>query len=109
MENKLKQLRNEGKIVVEVRQQNKLVNVWENEVDNFLQLTAFLYRKTILKSNIRIQYRYNYSDKQIIKVTDKYENYDGSISKTEYIFYNIPTDLGYLDIYKLEKEVLTND
>lgn len=106
MENKLKQLKGEKKIVVEVKQNNKLVNVWEDEKTNILQLTAFLYRKTILKSNIRISYSYNYSDLQTIKITEKYENYDKSITKTEYIFHNIPTNLGYLDIYKLQKEVL---
>lgn len=108
MENKLKQLRNEGKIVVEVRQNKELVNVWEDEKQNILQLTAFLYRKTLLKSNISIRYSYNYSDLQTIKVTEKYTNYDNTITKTEYIFYNIPTNLGYLDTFKLNKEVLSN-
>lgn len=109
MENKLKELRNEGKIVVEVRQDKKLVNIWEDEKGNIAQLMGFLYTKTILKSsNYSIRYSYNYSDKQTIKVINKYENYDGSITKTEYIFYNIPTNLGYLDIFKLNK-VLNNE
>lgn len=109
MENKLKELKEKGKIVVEVRQQNKLTNVWEDEKNNIMQLLGFLYTKTILKGiSNSIRYSYNYSDKQTIKVINKYENYDGSITKTEYIFYNIPTNLGYLDTYKL-LEVLNNE
>lgn len=110
MENleRLNLLKNEGKLIVEVRQNNKLVNIWEDEKQNILQLTAFLYRKTLLKSNISIRYTYNYNDLQTIKIINKYTNFDNTITKTEYIFYNIPTKMGFLDVYKLEKEVLTN-
>lgn len=110
MENKLNELKKQNKIVVEVRQNKELVNVWEDEKNNIMQLMALLYAKTILKSsNYSIRYSYNYSDKQTIKVINNYENYDGSITKTEYIFYNIPTNMGWLDTYKIYNEVLTND
>ena len=97
------------KIMVNVYQKNEngkkeLVNVWNDEKTNLLQFTAFLYRKTILKSNnLKVKYSYNYSDLQTITFIDSYENYDGSITKTFYEFVNVPTNLGYLDIYKIEK------
>lgn len=100
-----------NKIIVEVYQQKgkekkELVNTWNDEKTNILQLTAFLYRKTVLKSNnIKIKYSYNYSDLQEIKIVESYINYDSTIAKTEYIFKNIPTNLAYLDIYKLEKRL----
>ena len=82
----------------------ELVNTWEDEKMNILQLTAFLYRKTILKdSRLKIRYSYNYSDSQTIEIIESYENYDGSITKTYFVFENVPTSLGYLDIYKLAK------
>lgn len=99
------------KIIVEVYQQHgngkkAHVNTWENEQTNILQLTAFLYRKTILKArNLKIKYSYNYSDMQTITITESFENYDGSITKTSFVFENIPTNLGYLDIYKIEKNL----
>ena len=99
------------KIMVNVYQKNEngkkeLVNIWNDEKTNLLQLTAFLYRKTILKSNnLKVKYSYNYSDLQTITFIESYENYDGSITKTFYKFVNIPTNLSYLDIYKIEKNL----
>lgn len=104
----LEELKGKGKIVVGVEQwhekeKKELVNVWEDEKANILQLLSFLYRKTILKGyNLRIDYRYNYSDSQVISITESYTNYDNSITKTRYNFYNIPTNLGFLDIYKMQ-------
>ena len=103
------------KIIVNVYQtkgngKKELVNKWNDEKTNLLQLTAFLYRKTILKaSNLKIKHNYNYSDLQTITFIDSYENYDGSITKTYYEFVNIPTNLGYLDIYKIEKSLESED
>ena len=99
------------KITVNVYQtkengKKELVNKWNDEKTNLLQLTAFLYRKTILKSsNLKVKYRYNYSDLQTITFIDSYENCDGSITKTYYEFINIPTNMGYLDIYKIENNL----
>lgn len=99
------------KILVNVYQtrgngKKELVNVWEDEKTNVLQLTAFLYRKTIQKSaNLKARYSYNYSDIQTITFIDSYENYDGTISKTYYEFINIPTSLGFLDISKISKNL----
>ena len=99
------------KIMVNVYQTNEkgkkqLVNKWNDEKTNLLQLTAFLYRKAILKSsNLKVKYSYNYSDSQTITFIDSYENYDGSVTKTYYEFINIPTNLAYLDIYKIEKSL----
>ena len=99
------------KIMVNVYQKNEngkkeLVNVWNDEKTNLLQFTSFLYRKTILKSsNLKVKYSYNYNDLQTITFIDSYENYDGSITKTYYEFINIPTNLGYLDAYKIEKNL----
>ena len=99
------------KIIVEVYQQHDNgkkvhVNTWEDEQTNILQLTAFLYRKTILKSrNLKIKCGYNYSDMQTITITESFKNYDESITKTSFVFENIPTNWGYLDIYKIEKNL----
>lgn len=103
------------KIIVNVYQtkeneKKELVNVWNDEKQNILQLTAFLYRKTILKaSNLKIKYNYNYSDLQAITFIDTYTNYDGTITKTFYEFLNIPTNMGYLDIYKIAKNLEENE
>lgn len=113
MEKELKKLINEKKLVVGVEQNRDedgnntknyiLKNIWKEEKTNILQLLGFLYRKTILKSKgLKIYYSYNYNDLQKIKIVDSFENYDGTITKTIYTFYNIPTNLAFLDIYKLE-------
>lgn len=91
-----------NQIIVEVYQNKKLVNTWNDHEQNVKQLTAFLWRKAVLKSNnLRIKYGYNYSDTQTITFIEKYENYDNTITTTEYKFLNVPTNLGYLDIYKI--------
>lgn len=90
--------------VYQTKDNNKkeLTNVWEDEKTNVKQLLAFLYRKTIQKSrNIKIRYKYDYDDYQTITIIESYENYDGSITKTYFEFHNIPTTLGFLDIYKI--------
>lgn len=103
------------KIIVNVYQKKgngkkELVNKWTDEKTNLLQLTAFLYRKAVLKSNnLKIRYSYDYSDLQTITFIDSYENYDGSITKTFYEFVNIPTNMVYLDIYKIEKSLESDD
>ena len=79
----------------------ELVNVWEDEITNLKQFTSFLYSKTILKTNIKIKYQYNYSDKQIITFVDTYTNFDNTKTITEYKFFNVPTKMGYLDIMSL--------
>ena len=56
-----------------------------------------------------MRYSYNYSDYQTLTFSNEYTNYDGTKTITKYVFYNIPTNLGYLDIYKLNKEVLENE
>lgn len=97
------------KMIVNVYQtkengKKELVNTWKDVKTNLLQLTAFLYRKTILRSNnIKIKYSYKYSDLQTITFVDSYENYDGTITKTFYEFINVPTNMAYLNIFKLEK------
>ena len=97
------------KIIVNVYQakgnnKKELVNVWNDEKTNILQLTAFLYRKTILKNKmLKIKYSYNYSDMQQVTIIESYENYDGSITKTYYEFINIPTQMGFLNIYDIAK------
>lgn len=107
LKNRLEELKKENKIVVGVEQwheneKKEIVNIWEDEKTNILQLTSFLYRKTILKGyNLRFDYSYNYIDKQTLSITESYQNYDNTITKTRYTFYNIPTNLGFLDIYKL--------
>lgn len=99
------------KIIVEVYQarghdKKERVNTWEDEKTNILQLLAFLYRKTILKSNnLRIRYSYDYNDLQTIEIIETYENYDGTQTKTYFVFKNIPTNMAYLDIYKIEKNL----
>lgn len=99
------------KMIVKVYQdretgKKELTNTWEDQTNIILQLTAFLYRKTIQKSrNLKITYKYNYSDTQTIIIRESYENYDHTITNTWFEFENIPTNMGYLDIYKIEKNL----
>ena len=103
------------KIMVNVYQtkrngKKELVNEWNDEKTNLLQLTAFLYRKAILKaSNLKVKYSYDYSDLQTITFVDSYKNHDGSITRTYYEFVNVPTNMAYLDIYKIEKSLESED
>lgn len=91
-----------NQIKVEVYQNKKLVNTWDDHNQNVKQLTAFLWRKAVMKSsNLKIKYNYNYSDTQTITFIEKYENYDNTITTTEYKFLNVSTNLGYLDIYNI--------
>lgn len=104
MQLELQKLIDKGRLVVGVYQQHEkgkkaLVNYWQNEETNYKQLLCFLFRKTIQKDRrLKIRYSYNYSDKQTISIIESFENYDGSITKTSFVFYNVPTKCGYLDI-----------
>lgn len=99
------------KMIVKVYQdretgKKELTNTWEDQKNIILQLTAFLYRKTIQKSsNLKITYKYNYSDYQTIVIKESYENYDHTTTNTWFEFENIPTKMGYLDIYEIEKNL----
>ena len=85
-------------IYVEVYQDKKLVNTWKDEETNKNQLIQFLWRKSVLKSNnLKVEYSYNYSDKQIISFIEKSYNCDNSYTTFEYKFYNVPTKCGYLN------------
>lgn len=110
LKEKLNNLINKKAFVVGVEQGQKkleLVNIWEDEQNNVCQLLGLLYQKAILKSyNLKVRYSYNYSDTQTINFIQKYENYDGTTTTTKYIFYNVPTSLGFLDTFKIRKEVL---
>lgn len=99
------------KMIVKVYQdrgtgKRKHVNTWEDQTNILLQLTAFLYRKTIQKSQkIKISYKYDYTDLQTIIVKESFTNYDDTITNTWFEFENIPTNWGYLDIYKIENNL----
>ena len=102
---KFENLKNDKKIVMEVLQNNEVVNYWLNETSVIFQLFEFIYRKTIQKSrNIKISYKYNYSDLQTIIVTMMLYNYDGTESQIKYKFYNIPTKQGFLNTDKLQEK-----
>lgn len=98
-------LLNEKKIVVEVKQDNKTTNYLLNEKVNIISLLEILYRKTVLKANIKIKYNYDYTDMQTITITQSYTTFDGTEAKFSYIYYNIPTSMGYLDTLKLTKKL----
>lgn len=107
---KFDKLKNDKKIVVEVIQNNKIVNYWLDEKVNIMQMLGLLYQKTIVKSSsLRIRHSYNYSDMQTITFSNSYENYDGTKTITKYVFYNIPTNMGYLDIYKINKDIVKGE
>ena len=104
---RFEEMKKDKKMVVEVIQNNKVVNHWLDEKTNVIQLLGLLYQKTILKSNnLIIRHSYNYSDLQTITFINTYENYDGTKTITKYVFYHIPTNMAYLDTYKIEKEVM---
>lgn len=103
MKKQFEELKANGKLVVEVIQNGKVSDYWLDEKSNAMQLLGFLYSKTVINKKYRITYHYNYSDKQTISITDKYENFDGTFTKTQYKFYNVPTNMGYLDTYKLSQ------
>lgn len=109
LQKEFKELLNKRKIVVEVKQNKTTTNYLLNETSNIISFLEILYRKTILKANIKIKYNYNYTDIQTITVTQKYVAFDGTETNFSYIYYNIPTSMGYLDttilIKKLESEV----
>jgi hypothetical protein len=101
--NELEELKKSKKIYVEVIQNGELVNIWKNEKQNILHFLGFLYQVYVIKSfATRCRYEYNYSDYQKITFINKFSNYDESVTITKYIFHNIPTELGYLNILKLD-------
>lgn len=59
LERKFEELKKEGKIVVEVKQNKKIVNYWLDEKSNIMQLLGFLYNKTVIKCSIKLNYSYN--------------------------------------------------
>lgn len=94
------------KIIVEVEQNGKIVSYWTDENQNMMKLLGFLYSIQILKDKSnKIKYSYNYSDLQKITITNTYINNDGIKSTIKYNFYNIPTNCGYLDIYKISERI----
>lgn len=103
MKKQFENLKNGGKIVVEVIQNGKISNYWLDEKTNIIQLLGFLYNKTVIKANYKMHYSYNYSDKQTITFSNSYDNFDSTKTITKYKFYNVPSNLGYLDTYKLSK------
>lgn len=106
LKQQLDELINNNKIVVEVLQNKKLVNVWTDEKNNIINLLGFLYSKTILKNKgYKIRYKYNYTDKQVINIIYSYYNYDNTKTTFNYIFYNIPTNLAYLDTLAINKKM----
>lgn len=96
---------NKRKIVVEVKQDNKTTNYLLDEKSNIISLLEILYRKTILKANIKIKYNYKYTDMQTIAIIQNYTTFDGTETKFSYIYYNIPTNMGYLDTTELRKKL----
>ena len=105
LKKEFEKLLNERKIVVEVRQDNKTTNYLFDEKSNIISLLEILYKKTVLKANIKIRYNYNYTDLQTITITQNYTTYDGTKVKFSYIYYNIPTSMGYLDTTILRKKL----
>jgi hypothetical protein len=101
-----KELKEQRKMVVEVIQNGEVANYWLDERNNIMQMLGLLYQKTIVKSlSLRIKHSYNYSDMQTITFVNTYENYDGTKTITKYVFYNVPTSMGYLDIYSINERL----
>lgn len=76
---------------------NEVIEVITNDKYILEVLTKQLWNKLILKDKDikRIQYQYNYTDKQTIKFT-----FSNGI---KYIFEDIPTTHGCIDIDKIKK------
>ena len=105
LKKEFEKLLNKRKIVVEVKQDKMTTNYLLEETANIISFLEILYRKTILKANIKIKYNYNYTDIQTITISQKYTRFDGTITTFEYIYYNIPTNMGYLDTTELRKKL----
>lgn len=105
LKKEFEKLLNERKIVVEVKQDKATMNYFLDETSNIISFFEILYRKTVLKSNIKIRYNYNYADIQTVTVSQKYTRFDGTEAKFDYIYYNIPTSMGYLDTTELRKKL----
>lgn len=91
------------KIYMEIHKNGKLVSTFNDSKFLIIRLFGDIYNKQILKVKNTIKSNYNYDDIQTIKVIDKVYNSDGSVDKWEYIYYNIPTKCGYLDVYKINE------
>ena len=110
LKGKFDKLKSDKKIVVEVIQNNKISNYWLDEKGNIMQMLGLLYQKTIVKSSsLRIRHSYNYSDLQTITFISSYENYDGTKTITKYVFYNVPTSMGYLDTYTINENIIKGE
>lgn len=79
--------------LITLNQKNEIIEVIENN-DTYIMsvLLKQLWLKTmqVTKDIKRIDYMYNYSDKQIVKITFS--------NRMKYIFEDIPTTHGVIDI-----------
>lgn len=81
---------------------NKVIFESESVIDIVSNLMYYLYAKQVNRvKGITIKHKYNYTDKQTIRILDKRE----CLNKREYIFEGIPTKWGSLDTYEMLKEI----
>lgn len=78
------------------KKENEIV---EGAKQRFLEA---LYGSAILKrKDVKVKYKYNYTDLQTIDFIYTFELYDGSKNKTIYRFVDVPTQQGFLDANKI--------
>ena len=83
--------------LITLNNKNEIIEVIDDDYYIITVLLKQLWIKTmsVTKDIKRIDYQYNYSDKQIVKITFKNEY--------KYIFEDIPTLHGVIDINALKK------
>lgn len=78
---------------------NKENEIIEGAKQRFLEA---LYGQTIQKrKDVKVKYKYNYTDKQTIDFIYTWEDYNGTKRKVIYRFVDVPTQQGFLDTSRI--------
>lgn len=91
------------KMYVDVYQEKKLVNTWNNQQDIIMQLLSYLFRnKKSVYNNFKIKIKDN-GDDAIITIDTWFINCNSEKSITTLKFYNIPMKYGWIDTFSINK------
>ena len=85
--------------LLSVNDKNEIIYETNDDLYITTSLLDILFSKYIQKvPKIRINYQYNYSDKQTIKVTFS--------NKSKLIYKDVPTKCGYIDVDVIKHSIL---